>query len=79
MQRETTKKETISLEDFSTSISLEPLQMDKIYQLISPEFPGMDRRTINNALLECCAIIPPPRPREFFIDCLRRKLQSKNI
>ncbi|MBN2425694.1 MAG: hypothetical protein JXR46_05825 [Calditrichaceae bacterium] len=50
------------------------MDLEEIKKTIGEEYPNLSEDVINGAILSCFSSIPPPRPRELFMDCLRRRL-----
>lgn len=48
-----------------------------IRRSIKQEFPDLEPLSIVEAVYFCCQVIPAPRPRAEFIDCLRRRLSPE--
>ena len=45
-----------------------------IIDIISEEFPKLNKPAIEKAVDSCCISIKAPRPRGEFINCIKRKL-----
>jgi hypothetical protein len=71
------EKDSITVKE-SDYIKLDDADLSNIHRLMSDEFPNTTKEEINYAILDCCCVIAPPRSRELFMACLRRKMQNIN-
>ena len=52
----------------------EEYELRTIKNAVKENFPSLSDSKIDSAISECCKEVDAPRPREKFIECLKRKL-----
>lgn len=55
----------------------EQYELDYIKKKLKTEHPELKDADIDDALDHCCKEVPPPRPREKYMECLEKKLLDR--
>jgi hypothetical protein len=52
----------------------DPAERSYLFRIVREHFPTLSRASVERAFKACCAIIPEPRPSDWFFDCLKSEL-----
>jgi len=50
-------------------------EINFIINLISEEYPGIKKKAIQKAIIDCCLHLEPPRAKDLFLNYVREKLR----
>jgi hypothetical protein len=50
-----------------------------IIRLIMEHFPRKSRASVEAAVDGCCSLVPSPRPRDWFFECLRGQFPEQGV